>query len=67
MRHSRSPSQPMSDPRNRVVTLDKPVEHLSSETPTGGSMAEICCTIIEKLEQLVWQIKGIHMVDLSLL
>lgn len=49
MRHLRSPSQPMSDPQSGVVTPDQPVEHL----PLAGSMAEICCTIIEKLEQLV--------------
>lgn len=30
-------------------------------------MAEICCTIVEKLEQQVSQIKSIYMADLCLI
>lgn len=54
-------------PRTQVVTLDKPVQHLFFCRHIGGSMAEICCTIIEKLEQLVSQKESICRVYLLLL
>lgn len=54
-------------PRTQVVTLDKPVQHLFFSRHIRGSMAEICCTIIEKLEQLVSQKESICLVYLLLL
>lgn len=60
----RSPSQPMSCPQTEAATPDEPAEHLFLH---GGSMAEICCIIVEKLEQLVVQMESVDMVDLPLL
>lgn len=45
----------MNDPRTRVITLAEPVEHLFL---LGGSMAEICCAISKKPEQLVSHLHG---------
>lgn len=56
----------MRCPRTGVVTPDEPVEHLLPHT-SGGLVAEICCTIVEKPEQLVSQTyKRLHGLSLAL-